>query len=306
MLVAIGECMVEIAPAGDGNYKFGYAGDTFNAAWACRMLSPAADAVRYATAIGTDWISDQLLEFMTGSGLDLSSVTRNPARSVGLYAIKLEDGERSFAYWRSGSAATALADDPGFLESSLRGTNQALFSGITLAILPQDGRDNLYRALSKARDSGTRIILDPNYRARLWPSADAAQAELTRFSRIANCVLPSFSDEADLFGDTNPEMTADRFSDLGVDEVIVKNGPAPALCAWDGYRVFVPSITVDTVVDTTGAGDAFNGAYLAARSQGAVPSAAAAFAHEVAAISVQTRGALIPRDTRQRITRQPQ
>lgn len=296
--------MVEVSPAGDGNYQFGYAGDTFNAAWACRMLSPASDVVRYATAIGTDWISDQLLEFMAGSGIDLSAVTRDPARSVGLYAVKLEDGERSFAYWRAGSAATALADNPDFLEASLRGASYALFSGITLAILPPEGREKLFRALSKARDGGTRIVLDPNYRARLWPSADVARAELTRFSAIADCVLPSFSDEAELFGDASPEMTADRFTDLGVAEVIVKNGSAPALCVWGGHREFVPCIPVDKVVDTTGAGDAFNGAYLAARSQGTVPAEAAASAHEVAAISVQTRGALIPRDTRQRLVRQ--
>ena len=293
--------MVEISPAGDGNYQFGYAGDTFNAAWACKMLSQAGDVVRYATAVGTDWISDQLLEFMAGSGLDLSAVTRNPARSVGLYAVKLDDGERSFAYWRTGSAATALADDPDFLKSALRGASHALFSGITLAILPPEGRENLYRALSNARDGGTRIVLDPNYRARLWPSAEVARAELTRFSRICDCVLPSFSDEAELFGDTSPETTADRFASLGVDEVIVKNGSAPALCVWDGHREFVPAIPVDKVVDTTGAGDAFNGAYLAARSEGMVPSVAAAFAHEVAAMSVQTRGALIARDTRQRL-----
>jgi 2-dehydro-3-deoxygluconokinase len=297
MLVAIGECMVEISPAEDGNYRFGFAGDTFNAAWAYRVLSREDETVRYATAVGTDWVSERLLGFMAESGIDLSAVIRDPVRSVGLYAVKLEGGERSFAYWRTGSAATTLADDPDFLESSLQGASYALFSGITLAILPPEGRENLYRALSKARDGGTKIVLDPNYRARLWPLAETARKELTRFSAICDCALPSFSDEAELFGDTSLEMTADRFRDLGVDEIIVKDGPGPALCVWGPHRELVPSIRVDQLVDTTGAGDAFNGAYLAARFQGTLPLAAATFAHDVAAISVQTRGALIPQDT---------
>ena len=301
MLAALGECMVEVSPVGDGNYRVGYAGDTFNAAWASRALLPRELAVRYVTAVGTDWVSDGLFQFLAESGLDLAAVRRDPVRSVGLYAVRLIDGERSFAYWRAGSAATAFADDPGFLEMALHGVRMALFSGITLAILPPAGRDNLHRALAAARRNGTRIVFDPNYRARLWPSEAAARDVLSTFCRIVDCVLPSFSDEAALFGDATPEATAARFQKLGVEEIIVKNGAEAALCVIGDASELVAAVPVERVVDTTGAGDAFNGAYLAARLQGALPAAAVGLGHRVAALSVQHRGALIPKDALQRL-----
>ncbi|WP_419728422.1 sugar kinase [Lichenicola sp.] len=297
-LVAIGECMVEVAPAGADSYSLGYAGDTFNAAWASRVLLPASHAVRYVTAVGTDWVSDEMVAFMAQAGLDVSAVRRDPVRSVGLYAVRLVEGERSFAYWRSNSAATSLADDPSALALSLQGADIVLFSGITLAILSEAARETLFTALVEARRNGTRIAFDPNHRPRLWPSDTAARDTLTAFCRIVDCVLPSFSDEAALFGDASPSATAARFAELGVSEIVVKNGPDPALCVVDGVSKWIPARPVEHVLDTTGAGDAFNGAYLAGRLEGLDALAAVARGHQVAAVSVQTRGALIPTGSR--------
>lgn len=295
-LVVIGECMVEISPAGSGLHRLGYAGDTFNAAWASRILLPPQRAVRYVTTIGTDWVSEEMLAFMRGSGLDLSSVRRHPDRPVGLYAIRLVDGERTFAYWRSGSAATTLADDPDHLAASLDGAAMVLFSGITLAILPSFGRAALFDAIAAARRRGTRVAFDPNHRPRLWRDDDEAREVLTSFSRLVDCALPSFSDEAALFGDVSPMASASRFATLGVEEIVVKDGPGAALAVTSGSAEWIEPQPVAQPLDTTGAGDAFNGAYLAGRLQGLAPARAARLAHRVAAIAIRTHGALVPRD----------
>ncbi|MGI3777198.1 MAG: sugar kinase [Janthinobacterium lividum] len=295
-LVVIGECMVEVSPAGGGLHRLGYAGDTFNAAWASRLLLPPERAVRYVTTLGTDWVSDGMLAFMRGAGLDLSAVRRDPLRPAGLYAVRLVDGERSFAYWRSGSAATTLADDPDHLAAALSGAAMVLFSGITLAILPPSGRAALFDAVAAARGRGTRIAFDPNHRPRLWRDDDEAREVLTRFSRLVDCALPSFSDEAALFGDASPTACAARFAALGVEEVVVKDGPGPALVAAPGVTEWTEPSPVARPLDTTGAGDAFNGAYLAGRLQGLAPARAAGLAHRVAAVAIRTRGALVPRD----------
>ena len=300
-LVVIGECMVEVAPAEAGLYRLGYAGDTFNAAWTSRLLLPPDHGVRYVTSIGTDWMSDALLAFMQEAGLDLAYVRRDPVRSVGLYAIRLNEGERSFAYWRSNSAATTLADDPAHLARALRGATMALCSGITLAILPPEGRRNLHDALVTARRAGTRIVFDPNHRPRLWQNDAAARDALSAFCRMSDIVLPSFSDEAALFGDASPMETADRLGRLGAGEIVVKNGPDAALCVTPAATNWVEACAVTRPVDTTGAGDAFNGAYLAARLQGAAPMEAAHQAHRVARLAVRTRGALVPRDLQVRL-----
>jgi 2-dehydro-3-deoxygluconokinase len=300
-LVVIGECMAELSPTGEGDHRLGYAGDTFNAAWASRLLLPSEQPVRYVTAIGTDWISDEMFAFMAASGLDLSSVGRDPGRSIGLYAVKLVNGERIFSYWRKGSAATALADDPDRLGTATRDAAMILFSGITLAILPPAGRSNLLLALEGARAAGATIAFDPNYRQRLWSNPAEARETFASFMPVVDCALPSFADEADLFGDASVAETAARFRGLGAREVVVKDGLAAAFCVLDGLATAVPCCPVERPVDTTGAGDAFNGAFLAARLRGLPTPEAARIGHSVAAVAVQTRGALLPQDITERI-----
>ncbi len=109
--LALGECMVELSNAGDGLYRRGFAGDTFNTAWYMRRLLPQDWTVGYATCVGTDAISDAMLAFLAGEGIDVSAIRRVPDRTVGLYMITTENGERSFSYWRGESAARTLGDD---------------------------------------------------------------------------------------------------------------------------------------------------------------------------------------------------
>ncbi|MEO2038738.1 MAG: PfkB family carbohydrate kinase, partial [Martelella sp.] len=68
-ILSIGECMVEMAPRADGAYMRGFAGDTFNAAWYLAKLLPEDATVDYFTAVGTDAVSGEMLEFMERSGV---------------------------------------------------------------------------------------------------------------------------------------------------------------------------------------------------------------------------------------------
>ncbi len=114
--------------------------------------------------------------------------------------------------------------------------------------------------------------------------------------RIADIALPTFPDEQALFGDKDAAACADRLAALGVKEIVVKDGTEPALVVSGDESVSVPSV-VAQAVDTTGAGDSFNGAYLAARLNGLAPVDAARKAHLVAARVVEIRGALAPMET---------
>ena len=133
--VAVGECMVELAPDGAG-WQIGIAGDTFNTAWYARALLPAAWSVAYLTSLGADPFSLRALDIMRDNGIATDLVQHHPIRSIGLYAISLHDGERSVSYWRDSSAARTLADDPDLLEAAFRSADVIHTSGITLAILP--------------------------------------------------------------------------------------------------------------------------------------------------------------------------
>ena len=119
-VVCVGECMVELAPAGDGLLRQGFAGDTFNTAWYLKRLRPDWQ-VDYLSAVGSDAISDAMLGFMAAAGIGTDHVARRTERTVGLYLITLDKGERSFSYWRSQSAARTLADDPVALAHGMAG-----------------------------------------------------------------------------------------------------------------------------------------------------------------------------------------
>jgi 2-dehydro-3-deoxygluconokinase len=293
---SVGECMVELAPTGDGLYRQGFAGDTLNTAWYVRGLMPdGGRKVRYVSAVGRDALSDSLLAFLSDNGIDTAAVARLSDRTVGLYLITLAGAERSFTYWRTHAAARCLASDPARLRAALDGVGTAYLSGITLAILEPDDRVRLFSILADFRADGGEVVFDPNIRPRLWDDGQTMARVTTEGYLAATIALPTFPDEADVYGDGSPRETADRIAALGVREVVVKNGPEPALLRVAGEPdLFVPALTEVQPIDTTGAGDSFSGGYIAARLAGRSPFEAATLGHAVAARVIRHRGALAP------------
>ena len=293
-IVSIGECMVELAPAGDGHFALGYAGDTFNTAWYLRRLQPTDVAVDYLSAVGKDAVSDRMLAFMAAEGIGTTHVRRLAGRSVGLYLIQVDKGERSFAYWRSTSAARGLADDPAALAAGLSGVRLAYLSGITLAILAPDARSTLLSALRMARAAGTVVAFDPNIRPALWPDAAQMRAALTEGAGLADITLPSFEDEARHFGDPTPQATAERYAALGAGLVVVKDASRPVLALQGGMLTQHPlPAPVAAPADTTAAGDSFNAGLLSGWLNGVPLAAAVAAGASLAARVIAAPGALV-------------
>ncbi|GAA3857575.1 sugar kinase [Celeribacter arenosi] len=295
-VLAIGECMAEMAPTDtDGDYRLGFAGDTFNTAWYLARCAPGV-GVSYLTAVGDDAISQKLTTFIRESGIDGSHVRVAPNKTVGLYLISLDQGERSFSYWRGQSAARALADDPALLDAAMADVDLIYFSGITLAILPPEGRTRLLNALRKARAAGKAIAFDPNLRPRLWESTETMKKVIMAGAAVSDLALPSFEDEADWFKDANPTATAERYLGAGAYTVIVKNGADPVLYADGNSRGEVAVIPLDTLVDTTAAGDSFNAGVIARHAAGDTITNGIAYACALSRAVVQKRGALVPID----------
>jgi 2-dehydro-3-deoxygluconokinase len=292
-VAAVGECMLELSALPGGDWRMGFAGDTFNTLWAMRALLPENVAADYVSAFGDDPFSRDQVAFFRDHGIGVARSPVIAGARPGLYAITLTGAERSFTYWRADAAARRLADDPAALRASLDGRRLVYFSGITLAILEPKAGDTLLDTLKAVRGGGTTVAFDPNYRPRLWPSPEAARDAISAALTVADIALPTFPDERALFGDATPYATAERLAKAGVAEIVVKDGEAPALVAAAGDTTPVPAVRVEAV-DTTGAGDSFNGGYLAARLSGDAPVDAARRAHRVAAAVVQVRGALAP------------
>ncbi|MDM7933582.1 sugar kinase [Tabrizicola sp.] len=293
-VIAIGECMVELAPVGDGLFTMGYAGDTFNAAWYLRRLLPVTASVSYLSAVGTDAVSDRMLDFMAAEGIITDHVQRVPERSVGLYLIQLNNGERSFAYWRSSSAARLLAEDATRLDRVLDGADLIYLSGITLAILDADARSRLMASLAHARAAGSRVAFDPNIRPSLWPDTATMLQSITDLAAGADIVLPSYDDEARHFGDPDPAATAQRYASHGEALVVVKDGPRPIVTWQAGKSEHHPvPVPAAPVLDTTAAGDSFNAGFLASYLAGAKLSKAVSAGTSLAARVIAGPGALV-------------
>lgn len=293
-VLAIGECMAELAPLDrPGDYHLGFAGDTFNTAWYLARLRPDV-TVSFLTAIGTDSLSQKMRAAIAEAGIDDSHKRTLPERTVGLYLISLDRGERSFTYWRGQSAARHLADDPEALARAIEAADLVYFSGITLAILEREARDRLLGTLCRAREAGKRVAFDPNLRPRLWAGPEEMTETVMRGASVSDIALPSFEDEALWFGDADPEATADRYRAASVETVIVKNGADPVHFRHGatGGTVAVPPLS--EVVDTTAAGDSFNAAILAGLDGEEAMPALILRACRLAGIVVRGKGALVP------------
>lgn len=295
-IAAIGECMVEFAPNGQKAWQMGFAGDTFNTLWTLRGLLPNDVSTDYVTAFGDDEFSRRQLAFLRAHNIGTANSPHFQGGRPGLYAITLTGVERSFTYWRNDSVARRLADNPDSLSRSLAGCNLIYFSGISLAILSDKARQVLLAAIDIARQDGSCVAFDPNYRQRLWSEPSVAAQVITEAEKRADIVLPTFDDEHQLFGDADPQVTAQRLRALNAKECVVKNGSKPALLSVAGKICKIPANSRANAVDTSGAGDAFNGAYLAARLKDIDPAAAVAFAHRIASLAIGVHGALTPID----------
>lgn len=294
--LSIGEAMVELSRAGAGNadlWRLGFAGDTLNTAWYARACLPPDWQVEYLTRLGADPFSARMLDFLTDARIGTRHIARDPVRSVGLYAIELQEGERSFAYWRGQSAARLLAEDPAALDAAFATADAIYLSGITLAILPVAGREAVLSRLTTARAQGKLTAFDPNLRPKLWENPEAMRHWLTAAAQGAEILLPSFEDEADWFGDRSVRACADRWQAAGAEEITVKNGGGAMGSLAQGAYLEI-SVERARPIDTTGAGDSFNGAYLAARLTGTPREEAVRAGHAVACQVIARYGALVP------------
>jgi|TARA_R110002072_G_scaffold2069_9_gene17423 2-dehydro-3-deoxygluconokinase len=296
-VAAIGECMIEIANQPDGQCRRGFGGDTLNTAV---YLARQGIAVSYITRLGNDHYSDDMLRNWREEGIDVGMVAQIEGRLPGLYMITTAaDGERSFAYWRNNAPARELFND------LLPDTREALcqfdvvyLSGISLSLFDAAGHQALFALLDAVRDRGGLVVFDGNYRPAGWPSQARARETVNAMLARTDLAVPTFDDEVGLFGDRSPAETVARLHQLGVAEVVVKQGDQGCLIS-DGLAapLSVPATQGVTPVDTTAAGDSFNAGYLAARLQGQPPRAAAQRAHAIAAKVICHPGAIIPKNT---------
>ena len=287
-ILAIGEPLVELNQAEDGApFLQGFGGDTSNAMIAAARLG--ADAA-YFTAIGADRFGQALTELWLKEGVDASRVVINGGAHTGLYFVTHGAEGHQFSYMRAGSAASRIGESDLPVDR-IKATQILHVSGVSQAI-SSSAADAAFAAIDIARDAKRLVSYDPNLRLKLWPLR-RARAVIHEAMRACDIALPGLDDASALAGLTDPDAIADFYLRLGARLVVVKLGKAGALAATAARRERVAPLAVPAV-DATGAGDCFDGAFLAEFVRAADPFAAARFANVAAALSARGWGAVAP------------
>lgn len=288
-IICIGEPLLEFNERrGEaGLFLQGFGGDTSNAAVAAARQGAR---VGYVTGLGEDAFGEAFLAMWRAEGIDARHVWRDPAAPTGIYFVGHGPGGHVFTYYRSGSAAARMT--PGRMPAEAIEAARVLHvSGISLAI--SDGAcDAVLHAIGQARTAGVTVSFDTNLRSRLWPLA-RARAVIHGAAAQADILLPSLDDSTALTGLGDPERVVDHYLAMGPRVVALKLGAAGCLVATRERRERHGGHAVASV-DATGAGDTFDGAFLARWVAGDDPFTAARYANAAAALSTTGYGAVAP------------
>ncbi len=296
-IAGIGEAMGELRLTPDGGMALAYAGDVLNTMAYVAMLGGTDWSVRFVSATGTDPVSVGLAKRCSELGVE-HLFHEDPARPLGLYLISVDShGERSFTYWRSNSPACQMIRTLTDMQlGAITRSDYVFLSGITLAILDEGQRNSLVSHLRETKAYGAKVVFDPNYRARLWESVEAAQTWTLKLYELSDIVFPGVEDEGDLFGQATVETILARPELRGAAEVVVKAGKAGAVARVCDESIRIAFDPPERAVDTTAAGDGFNAGWLTARSAGMAPAPALSFASRTARAIASSAGAIIPAD----------
>jgi 2-dehydro-3-deoxygluconokinase len=290
-IVCLGEPLVEFVRAEHAEigpyYRPGFGGDTSNAAVAAARQGAR---VGYLTALGQDPFGEALMALWAEEGVDAAEVRRRPDAPTGVYFVDPDPSGRRFSYFRKGSAASLYG--PGDLPADYIEAARVLhLSAITQAIGPSM-RAASFAAMRAARSAGTLVSYDTNLRLALWP-IEQARATMAAALVLADIAFPSEDEAFELWGLRDPDAVLDHVLDFGVGIAALKRGDRGAVVATPEARSVIPAAP-STPVDSTGAGDAFAGGFLARYLETGDPFEAGRHAARVAACTVSGYGAVAP------------
>lgn len=259
-----------------------------SAANTAAALARLGVACRFVGAVGDDSFGRFAVESLTEAGVDTEHVIVAPGEpTVTVVAVVEPDGDRLIYVWPpSGGAHGAL--EPSHVVGAVSGSTWLHVSGICLRVVP--ARDAVLAAMERARADGIPVSFDVNLRLENWGwergFREVAEAAVER----ADVVLGAASDEIGALAGIDD--AAGAAAALAGDDrlVIARLGAAGAVACGANEVSTAPGFDV-SVVDTVGAGDAFNAGFIAARLDGKDVGEALRWGNAVAGFTVSRTGA---------------
>ena len=295
-ITAFGELLIDYTPAGKSPAGM----DLFeqNPGGAPANVLACASKLGQKTAfigkIGVDMQGQFLRKTLQDANINTAGLISDENFFTTLAFVSLSgNGERGFSFARKPGADTQILSEDVDL-SIIRSSRIFHFGSLSLTDSP--ARETTIFALEEAKKANCIISYDPNYRPLLWKSKEHAKEQMRSVLPYVDLIKLS-DEETELITDqTDPEAAAKHLINSGIKIAAVTLGKNGVLIATkDGCEV-IPGIPVDAI-DTTGAGDAFWGAFLFSIGQlGEIDFSRireiAKFANAAAAYCVTKRGAI--------------
>lgn len=233
-------------------------------------LARLGRSVALLSRVGADPFGDEIVRTLRGEGVDTHWVTRDQAHPTGLLVKECRGADDIHVYYyRDGSAAASLCAGD-VVEDAIKRAGRVHVTGITLALGagPRDAVDTLLDLCAAHR---VPVSFDPNFRLKLWSEVEAAKVCASLLPAVSDLLvgedeLLAMADTAGSGSDLDEALEWLEQFDLA--SVVVKRGADGVVGECGGVRVTRPAQPT-TVVDTVGAGDAFNAGYLHALMGGA-------------------------------------
>ncbi len=286
-LIGIGECLVEFSDIGSGQYQIGYSGDVLNALSAAGRLGLSTGLL---SAIGDDPFVHGLLQILDTEHIDLSHAPVLAGKPNGVYFLSIDAMSLpTFHFLRKYSAAREMFNAqslPSLIEY-VRSARALLFSSIPLAVIKD--RDKLFELL-RAVKGETILAFDLNIRRVLWDDLNELVALFDQLAPLLDVLFITNEDDTILFGPRHGAEAIADYTRRGFRQVVLRRGGASTLVSMDGEHFEVPVPHVPNIIDTTGAGDAFDAGYIAAMLRNHLSYECAAIGNATAAVSLESRG----------------
>lgn len=252
----------------------------------------------YVGVLGCDIYAKAFLNQMYSSGVDTSNFRYSKTLNTGMSMLtKFSDGRRDFMFTVPTSAAASIDVDDLDLDL-INNVRWIHLSGFALSI--SEGAKRLHKKLIESVNDDVIIGFDPNYRKQVISLEDYLVASKEVFDRC-NYFFPS-RDEAILFSDDKSLSEEEFCLELSKHgkEVALKDSKYGAYAFSKGIQRFFPAYKVEEI-DSTGAGDTFDGAVMAATLDGKNLFDAVQYANASAALSVTKVGMMDVAPTREEI-----
>jgi 2-dehydro-3-deoxygluconokinase len=261
-ICSIGECMIEITNTYNNNFQQSFAGDTLNF---CSYLNKKNFNVDYLSSVGKSEINKDFFNLLKSKKISKKLIHIHPHNETGLYLIKNDkNGEKNFYYWRDNSAAKNYLNELNYkkLEIILKKYHYIYFSGITLSIISKNKQKDFCNLIKKLKEYNVKIIFDLNIRIKRWPNKKHLNASINLFLPFIDILFSTGEDIKNWKNNDNLSFFNKLIKSNKINHAIFRKNASLNYAILNDQIYKVANKVHKMIVDSSGAGDGYNAAYI--------------------------------------------